>query len=152
MADLGQERQEVGARAVGGHIIECVGRLRPGEGDPRSALVREVPQPVDHPGRDVPERLGIAAEQALPLEQLVEIEDIDERGTALVRGPRDIAGDPLLPDVARHADELTRLHVGAEADHEVGESPREIVVVVHGGSVTRRAEATRGSAMIGVVR
>ena len=139
MADLGQERQEVGARAVGGHIVERVGRLRPGERDPRSALVREVPQPVDHPGRDVPERLGVAAEQALALEQLIEVEDVDERGTALVGGPCDLAGQPLLPDVARDADELARLHVGAEADHEVGEPAREIVVVVHGGSLTRRA-------------
>ena len=139
VADLGQERQEVGAGAVGGHIVERVRRLRPGERDPRGALVREVPQPVDHPGRDVAERLGVAAEQALALEPLVEVEDVDERGTALVRGPRDLAGQRLLPDVARHADELARLHVGAEADHEVGESPREIVVVVHGGSLTGRA-------------
>ena len=143
MADLGQERQEVGAGAVGGHVIERVGRLRPGERDPRRALVREVPQPVDHPGRDVRKRLRVAAEQALALEPLVEVEDVDERGTALVRGPRDLAGQLLLPDVARHADELARLHVGAEADDEVGESTREIVVVVHGGSLTRRSADLR---------
>ena len=81
MADLGQEGQEVGAGAVGGDVVERVGRLRPGERDPRRALVREVPQPVDHPGRDVRERLGVAAEQPLALEPLVEVEDVDERGT-----------------------------------------------------------------------
>ena len=84
---------------------------------------------------------GIAAEQALALEQLVEVEDIHERGTTLVRGPRDLAGQPLLAEVARHADELAGLHVGTEADHEVGEPAREIVVVVHGGSLTRTSRA-----------
>ncbi len=84
-------------------------------------------------------RLRVAAEQALALEPLVEVEDVDERGTALVGGPSDLAGQLLLPDVARDADELTGLHVGAEADDEVGEPAREIVVVVHGSSLTRSA-------------
>ena len=61
VADLGKEGQEVGAGAVGGHVVERVRRLWPGERDPGRALVREVPQPVDHPGRDVRERLGVAA-------------------------------------------------------------------------------------------
>ena len=124
MADLGQEGQEVGAGAVGGHVVERMRRLWPEERDPGRALVREVPEPVDHPGRDVRERLRVAAEQALALEPLVEVEDVDERGTALVRGPRDLAGQRLLPDVARDADELPGLHVGPEADDEVGEPAR----------------------------
>ena len=74
---------------------------------------------------------GSPPQQALALEPLVEVDDVDERGAALVGGACDLAGQLLLADEARHADELARLHVGAEADDEVGEPAREIVVVLH---------------------
>ena len=77
------------------------------------------------------ERLGVGVEQALPLHQLVPVEDVDVARAALVGGAGDLAGQLLLAEVARDADELAGLHVRAEADDQVGEPAGQVGVVVH---------------------
>ena len=47
-------------------------------------------------------------------------------GATLVGGARDLARQLLLADVARDADELARLDVGAEADDQVGEASGQV--------------------------
>ena len=70
-------------------------------------------------------------EQPLALDPLVPVEDVDVAGSALVRGAGDLAGQLLLAEIARDADELARLHVRAEADDQVGEPPGQVGVVAH---------------------
>ena len=70
-------------------------------------------------------------EETLPLHPGVGVEDVDVARTALVRGAGDLAGQILLAEVARDPDELARLHVGAEADDQVGETSRQVGVVAH---------------------
>ncbi len=87
--------------------------------------------PVGHPGRDVRERLRVAVEQPLALDPLVGVPDVDELGTTLVGGSRDLAGQFLLADVARDAEQLTRLNVGAELHDQIGEAAGQVGVVAH---------------------
>ena len=79
-------------------------------------------------------------EQPLPLQPLIGVDDVDVVGASLVGGAGDLARQLLLADVARHADELPGLHVGAEADDQVGEAPGEVGV----GRCTTRETSDNG--------
>jgi hypothetical protein len=106
-------------------------RVRAAERDSGGVLIREVLQPAGHPGRDIRERVGVSVEQALALDPLVGVPDIDEAGATLVGGSRDLAGQRFLAEIARHAEQLTRLDVGAESDDQIGEPSGQIGVVTH---------------------
>ena len=99
-----QIRQQIAPRALGRNAVERVRRVRAAERDPCRVLVREVLHPVDHPGRDVGERLRVAVEQPLALHPLVGVPDVDEPSAALVGGAGDLACQLLLAEVARDAD------------------------------------------------
>ncbi len=126
LADLGQVREQVAARALGGDAVQRMRRLGAAQRDPGRMLVREVAEPVDHPGGNVVERLVRGREQPLPLEPLVRVEDVHVARAARVGSARDLARQLLLADVRRDADELAGLHVRAEADDQVGELPCQV--------------------------
>ncbi len=130
-AGLRQVRQEVGTASVGGNPGERTWRLRAAERDARRVLVGEILQPVSHPLWDEAERLGVGEQETLALDPVIPVEHVDVAGAALVGGPRDLAGQLLLAEVARHSDELTRLDVGAEADDQIGEPACPVAVVAH---------------------
>ncbi len=83
-------------------------------------LVGEVEQTLAHPRGHVVERVLGGVRDALALDPLVEVEDVDVLGAALVGAARDLPRDLFLADVARDGDELTGLDVRAE-DREIGE-------------------------------
>ena len=132
--DLARAREvgeEIETRAVAGHVIEGMGRMRAAERDPGGVLAREVLHAIRHPWRDVRERLRIAVEQPLALDPLVRVPDVDELGTTRVGGSRDLAGQFLLADVARDAEQLTRLNVGPELHDQIGKAAGQVGVVAH---------------------
>ena len=122
----GQVGKEIEPRAVGRHAVEGVGGRRPAQRDPGGVLVGEVLHPVGHPGRDVRERPGVAVQQPLALDPLVGVPDVDELGPALVGGSRDLAGQRLLADVARDAEQLAGLNVRPELHDQVGEPAGQV--------------------------
>ena len=79
-------------------------------------------------------RLRIAVEQALALDPLIGVPDVDELGAALVGGSRDLAGQLLLADVARDAEQLAGLNVRPELHDQVGEPAGQVGVVAHRGA------------------
>ena len=121
LAGLGQVGQHVATRATGIDPFERARRVRPGERDARCVLVGQVVQALAEPRRDEVERVLGRVLDALALDPLVEVEDVDVLRAAEVGGPRDLARERLLPDEARDGDVLALLDVRAE-DGELGEA------------------------------
>ena len=67
-------------------------------------------------------------EDALALDVQVEVADVDELRPGAVGRCGDRAAQRLLPGLATHAHDLAGLHVGPEADDELGEALEEAVV------------------------
>ena len=67
-------------------------------------------------------------EDALALYLQVEVADVDEFRPGAVGRSGDRAAQRLLPRLTTHADDLARLHVGPEADDEIGEPLEQAVV------------------------
>ena len=67
----------------------------------------------------------------MALHPLVPVENVDVERPALVGGAGNLSGQLLLAEIARNADELTRLHVRAEADDQVCEPAGQVGVVAH---------------------
>ena len=121
--------------------FERARRVRAGERDARRVLVGEVEQALAHPRRDVVERVLGGVRDALALQPLVEVEDVDVLRAPLVGGARDPAGDVLLADVARDRDELTRLDVRAEDGELARAVSFHVVDLAHGGNTLARMAA-----------
>jgi hypothetical protein len=94
-------------------------------------LVGKPAEAGEHPFGHEVERVLRRGRDPLALQPLVEVEDVDPARASLVRRPGDLTGQCLLPDVARHADDLAGLDIRAEADDEVGEAPRLVGEVAH---------------------
>ena len=139
LARLLDARQPV---AAGAHRIEAVEdarRNRAREADPRRAVLAQRQHPLAVPGRDEVERVVGGVLDPRPLDPRVEPLHVDELGAALVGGDGDRPHEPFLAGLSPHRDDLAGLHVGAEADHEVGEALQGRIV--HGGRGYRAAGA-----------
>src|SRR5262249_52355506 len=79
---------------------------------------------------DVVEGVLGGVEEALALEPLVEVDDVDVPRAPLVCEARDLAGQLLLADVAGDCDELARLDVRT-AHRQVGELRRPLPALTH---------------------
>ena len=131
-AGLREIRQQVAAGACGVEPLERARRLRAGERDAGCVLVREIEQPFLHPRGCVVQRVLGGVGDALTLQPLVEVEDVDVLRSAQVRRARDLPRHLFLPDVARDGHELPGLDVGAE-DGELREPVRQRLDAIHAG-------------------
>src|SRR5207302_2712825 len=116
---------------------ERPGRVRSRQRDPRGVLVRHVEETICEPRRDVLERLLVRVQDALALQPLVEVEDVDVLRATLVGRSGDGSGEVLLADVARHGDELARLDIGTE-DRQLRELRGPVVDLAHRRTLTTR--------------
>ena len=144
LARLRQVRQEIAAGASGVDAEECAWRMWSRERDPSSVLLGEVHEPLDHPRRDVVERVVCGVLDPLALQPLVEVQDVDVLGAALVSGAGQGARQLLFPDVARDRHELPGLDVGSE-DRELGKLRGPLLDLTHGRTLARVRMAQCGS-------
>src|SRR5439155_15657894 len=91
----------------------------PGEGDARAMLAAELEDALAEPGRNELERVVRRVLDPRPLDERIEVRDLDELGTAPVGGGRDRTRALLLADVRADARDLARLHIRAEAHGEL---------------------------------
>ena len=110
-------------------------------------LVGEVEQSLAHPRGHVVERVLGSVHDALALDPLVEVEDVDVLGAPFVGRARDPPGHVLLADVARDRDELAGLDVRPE-DGELGELVLPRFDPAHGGNTLARMRAMRLNAYL----
>ena len=117
-------RQPVLADEPGIEVDEQAGRARPGERHARGALLAERQHALAVPRRDEVERLRSRVLDPRALDVGIEPGDVDELRAVPVGARRERAHEVLLAGLAADRDDLVRLHVGAEADGEVGERAR----------------------------
>src|SRR5439155_16603243 len=103
-------------------IVEEMRLERAAEGDRRPTLLAELQSPFAVPGRDEVQHIVWRVEHALPLEMRIPVVDIDEFRAAPVGTRRDGARELFLPEPREEVEDLTLLHVRAEADDQVGEA------------------------------
>ena len=90
LARLGKVGEEIAAGSRRIEPVERARRMRARERDAGGVLVREVEEPLRHPWRHVVERSSVGVRDALALQPLVEVEDVDVLRALLVRGARDL--------------------------------------------------------------
>ena len=127
---LGEIGQQIAAGACGVEAFERARRVRAGQRDAGCVLVREVEEPLLHPRRRVVQRVLGGVRDALALEPLVEVEDVDVLRSPQVGRARDLPRHLFLPDVAHDGHELPGLDVGAE-DGELREPVRQRLDAIH---------------------
>ena len=130
LTGLREIRQQIAAGACGVEPLQRARRVRARERDAGCVLVREMEQPLLHPRRCVVERVLGGVGDALALQPLVEVEDVDVLRAPQVRRARDLPRHLLLPDVAHDGYELPGLDVRAE-DGELRELVRQRLDAIH---------------------
>ena len=141
LAGLLQRREAVAADARGVEVLHQAGRDRTGEADARGADLTQREQALAVPVGDEVEVLLARVLDAHALDPRVEVLDVDELGAAAVCALRDRPDQVLLAGLAGDGDDLARLHVGSEADDDVGEAAKR--GVVHPDHLTTRGAPCR---------
>jgi hypothetical protein len=121
-ARLLEHRELVHPGARGIEVVEEARGDRPGEPDARRAVLAQRDHPRAVPGRDEAEGLLAGVLDAGALDPRVEPRDVHEARPVTVGARRDRARVGLLAGLAGDRDDLVRLHVGAEADEQLGEA------------------------------
>jgi hypothetical protein len=115
------ERQPVAAGAVLVEICEQAWLTRTGDGDVRRPLATQRKPALAVPVRHELERVVRRVLDPGALHVGVEVGDVDETSASLVRTGGHPADQRCMLELAGDADDLSGLHVGAEADCELGE-------------------------------
>ena len=122
--------------SAGSRSESSPGALGPESADARPALVAERQHALAVPGGHELERLRARVLDPRALDVRIEPADVDELRAVPVGARGERAHEVLLAGLAADGDDLVLLHVGAEADDEVGEAREG--GVVHPQQVTRR--------------
>ena len=112
------------------------GALGTGQRHARRAVIAQREDPLAVPRRYVLERLLARVFDPGALDVRVEPPDVDEPRAVPIRARRERAHEIFLARLAADRDDLVLLHVGAEADDQVGEAREG--GVVHAGQGTER--------------
>jgi hypothetical protein len=137
LAGLLEHREAVAAHARGVEVLHQAGRGGPGQADAGGADLAEREQPLAVPVGDEVEVLLARVLDASALDPRVEPLDVDELRAAAVGALRDRPDHVLLAGLTGDGDHLAGLHVGAEADDDVGEATER--GVIHPSHLTRGA-------------
>ena len=114
--------------ARGVEVLHQPGSDRAGEPDARRADLPQREQALAVPVGDEVEVLLARVLDAGALDPRVEPLHVDELGAAAVRALRDRPDEVLLAGLAGDGDDLAGLHVGSEADDDVGEAAKRGVI------------------------
>jgi hypothetical protein len=123
-----QGREAIAPDAGRVQVLHQPGSDRAGEPDARRADLPQREQPLAVPVGDEVEVLLARELDAGALDPRVEPLHVDELGTAAVRALRDRPDEVLLAGLAGDGDDLAGLHVGSEADDDVGEAAKRGVI------------------------
>ncbi len=103
-----------------GEVAEQVWLRVAGQRDDRRAFVTHALRSLEQPGRRPREHVVVAVLDQRPPDVRVAVGEVDVPRSGAVCGARDGSGDVEVLDVGPDVDELARLHVGADADDELG--------------------------------
>jgi hypothetical protein len=123
-----QGREAVAPDAGRIEVLHQPGSDRAGEPDARRADLPQREQALAVPLGDEVEVLLARELDARALDPRVEVLHVDEFGPAPVGARRDRPDEVLLAGLAGDGDDLAGLHVGSEADDDVGEAAKRGVI------------------------